>query len=239
MTYGARSPISTPNPSSIGKLALVRLGAVTHSVNMEQRYVPLASRLTAEGSAPPPRPTPTSRHRASTCSSSATRNGVPSVAKMVRVGNEPTTTITSGPSDVTNDPTPSFSFSSESGTSFECKVDSRSYQPCSPPKATIHLTDGTHTFSVMATDAAGNTDPTRPPAHSPCRRQRSASGARPSGHGSTRSQGQPSDRPRLGLGPAGDGLPQRRLHGVRRPHGRRDAPGAGTSRPSAPLLVSA
>jgi Domain of unknown function (DUF1929) len=34
--------ISTPNPASIGKVALVRLGAVTHSVNMEQRYVPLS-----------------------------------------------------------------------------------------------------------------------------------------------------------------------------------------------------
>ena len=35
-----RSRSSTPSPASIKKVALVRLGAVTHSVNMEQRYVP-------------------------------------------------------------------------------------------------------------------------------------------------------------------------------------------------------
>jgi hypothetical protein len=39
-----RDPLSigTPTAASIRKLALVRLGAVTHSVNMEQRYVPLS-----------------------------------------------------------------------------------------------------------------------------------------------------------------------------------------------------
>ena len=34
--------IDTPQAASIAKVALVRLGAVTHSVNMEQRYVPLS-----------------------------------------------------------------------------------------------------------------------------------------------------------------------------------------------------
>ena len=34
--------IDTPDAASIRKVALVRLGAVTHSVNMEQRYVPLS-----------------------------------------------------------------------------------------------------------------------------------------------------------------------------------------------------
>jgi hypothetical protein len=41
VTYGAPFSISTPDAASISKVALVRLGAVTHSVNMEQRYVPL------------------------------------------------------------------------------------------------------------------------------------------------------------------------------------------------------
>ncbi len=39
--YGGTLRISTPDAASILKVALVRLGAVTHSVNMEQRYVPL------------------------------------------------------------------------------------------------------------------------------------------------------------------------------------------------------
>lgn len=41
-SYGAPMEIATGNPASIRKVALVRLGAVTHSDNMEQRYVPLA-----------------------------------------------------------------------------------------------------------------------------------------------------------------------------------------------------
>ncbi len=44
MTYDAPFSISTPDADSIGKVALVRLGAVTHSVNMDQRYVPLSVR---------------------------------------------------------------------------------------------------------------------------------------------------------------------------------------------------
>ena len=61
---------------------------------------------------------------------------MPSVARMVRVAHEPTTTIDSGPNAQTNDPTPTFTFSSQPGTSFECKLDSGSYAPCGSPKTT-------------------------------------------------------------------------------------------------------
>jgi hypothetical protein len=47
--YAAPIKVTTADAGSIRKLALVRLGAVTHSVNMEQRYVPLSFR--AAGSA--------------------------------------------------------------------------------------------------------------------------------------------------------------------------------------------
>lgn len=40
--YGLPLAIDTAQAASIRKVALVRLGAVTHSVNMDQRYVPLA-----------------------------------------------------------------------------------------------------------------------------------------------------------------------------------------------------
>ena len=40
--YGGAMTISTANPASISKVALIRLGSVTHSNNMEQRYIPLA-----------------------------------------------------------------------------------------------------------------------------------------------------------------------------------------------------
>jgi Galactose oxidase-like, Early set domain/Bacterial Ig domain len=41
-TYGATMTIRTPDPASISKVALIRLGSVTHSNNMEQRYIPLS-----------------------------------------------------------------------------------------------------------------------------------------------------------------------------------------------------
>src|SRR4029078_7919004 len=73
----------------------------------------------------------------------------------------PDTTIDSGPSGTTNDPTPTFTFSSpESGAHFKCKGDAGSFSPCSSPKTTVHLADGSHTFFVRAIDAAGNVDPT-------------------------------------------------------------------------------
>ena len=72
----------------------------------------------------------------------------------------PDTTITGGPSGVTNDPTPTFTFSSEPGASFQCKVDAGSYAACASPRTTSHLTDGSHTFYVRAIDPADNPDPT-------------------------------------------------------------------------------
>jgi Bacterial Ig domain/Bacterial Ig-like domain/Right handed beta helix region len=71
----------------------------------------------------------------------------------------PDTTITSGPSGATNDSTPSFAFTaSESGSTFQCRVDSGAYAACTSPWTTPALADGSHTVNVRATDAAGNND---------------------------------------------------------------------------------
>jgi hypothetical protein len=71
----------------------------------------------------------------------------------------PTTTIGSGPSGSTTSTSASFAFSSsETGSTFECKLDSGSFASCTSPKAYSGLSTGSHTFSVRATDAAGNTD---------------------------------------------------------------------------------
>jgi hypothetical protein len=54
-----------------------------------------------------------------------------------------------------------FTFSSsEAGSTFECSLDSGAFSPCSSPTTYSNLANGTHTFVVKATDAAGNTDPT-------------------------------------------------------------------------------
>jgi hypothetical protein len=72
----------------------------------------------------------------------------------------PETTIVSGPPSSTTATSASFSFtSSEAGSTFECKLDTAAFSPCSSPQAYSGLALGSHGFAVRATDAAGNTDP--------------------------------------------------------------------------------
>src|SRR4029079_8070741 len=74
----------------------------------------------------------------------------------------PVATIISGPTEgaTTANPTPTFAFTSpEPGSTFECRLDSGAYSGCSTPWRTPHLADGSHAFSVRATDAAGNLGP--------------------------------------------------------------------------------
>ncbi|HEY3017207.1 MAG TPA: Ig-like domain-containing protein, partial [Gaiellaceae bacterium] len=71
----------------------------------------------------------------------------------------PDTSIDSTPADPSNDVTPTFAFSSsESGSSFECRVDGGGWSSCSSPHTLAALGAGSHTFDVRATDQAGNTD---------------------------------------------------------------------------------
>ena len=77
----------------------------------------------------------------------------------------PDTTIASGPGGPTNDSTPTFGFSSsEQSSTFQCRFDAAAFAPCSGPGAThtpsTALSAGAHTFSVRATDQAGNVDAT-------------------------------------------------------------------------------
>ena len=92
VTYNAPFAISTPDAASISKVALVRLGAVTHSVNMEQRYVPLsftAGTGTVNATAPAnPNVAPPGVYMLFVIGA----DGVPSVARMVRLDAPPTVT---------------------------------------------------------------------------------------------------------------------------------------------------
>jgi hypothetical protein len=74
----------------------------------------------------------------------------------------PDTQIYSGPAwrSATNEATPTFTFvASEEGSSFECRLDEASFQPCSSPHTTEPLPDGPHVFEVRAIDADENRDP--------------------------------------------------------------------------------
>ena len=94
--YGSSMNIATANAASIRKVALVRLGAVTHSDNMEQRYIPLSFTAGATSL------TATSPANANIAPPGyymlfiIDANGVPSVATMVNVhGNSlPAVTLT-------------------------------------------------------------------------------------------------------------------------------------------------
>jgi hypothetical protein len=68
----------------------------------------------------------------------------------------PQTAIDGGPSGLTNDNTPTFSFSSpQAGTIFECRIDSAPYAPCTSAFTATTLSDGAHTFNVRARAGLG------------------------------------------------------------------------------------
>jgi ELWxxDGT repeat protein len=73
----------------------------------------------------------------------------------------PAVSISGGPTGPTNDQRPTFTFNAEAGATLNCSIDTGtpSFAPCSG--ATSHqpatdLADGSYTFRVQASDAAGN-----------------------------------------------------------------------------------
>ena len=67
----------------------------------------------------------------------------------------PATTIDSGPGGLTANNDPSFTFSTDLGTSFECRLDgpgaaNGTFAPCTSPKDYTDLDDGDYTFQVRA-----------------------------------------------------------------------------------------
>ena len=94
--YGLPFQIDTAQAGSISKVALVRLGAVTHSVNMDQRYVPLSFSAGA-GSLTATAPANANIAPPGVYMLFVVGNdGVPSVAKMVTV----TTSLSNTPPSV-------------------------------------------------------------------------------------------------------------------------------------------
>jgi hypothetical protein len=73
----------------------------------------------------------------------------------------PESTIISDPSGSVSSASASFTFSSsEANSTFECRLDGGAYGSCASPMSYANLSDGSHTFEVRATDAAGNADAT-------------------------------------------------------------------------------
>ena len=73
----------------------------------------------------------------------------------------PTLSITGGPTGITGDARPTFDFSAEAGATVQCSIDTgtANFGACSGASShqpAADLADGSYTFRVRATDAAGN-----------------------------------------------------------------------------------
>jgi hypothetical protein len=68
----------------------------------------------------------------------------------------PVATIVKGPKKKTSKTKAKFTFSaSEAGSSFECKLDKKAFEPCTSPEK-VKVKKGKHRFEVRATDPVGN-----------------------------------------------------------------------------------
>jgi hypothetical protein len=74
----------------------------------------------------------------------------------------PRTVITGGPSGLTNDNTPVFTFRSGADVTFQCQIDGSAFQACNSPVTTTPLGDGAHSFTVRATDPVFNVEDSPP-----------------------------------------------------------------------------
>ncbi len=72
----------------------------------------------------------------------------------------PDTVITTQPDSVINTSNTNFNFEADETSTFQCKLDSEAYATCTSPKSYTGLAEGSHTFSVKATDTATNEDVT-------------------------------------------------------------------------------
>lgn len=72
-------------------------------------------------------------------------------------GTRPVVTIGQKPTNPSNSRSANFSFTLSELLGATCKLDNGPFVPCTSPSAYNNLSDGPHTFTVAATDAAGNT----------------------------------------------------------------------------------
>ncbi len=82
--------------------------------------------------------------------------GAPATATFTLVTAGFIVTITGGPATITNDATPTFTFTAPGAVVVECRFDAAAYAACTSPFTPANLGDGTYTFFVRGRDAAGN-----------------------------------------------------------------------------------
>src|SRR5262249_3314105 len=69
----------------------------------------------------------------------------------------PSVTITGHPNDPTSGTSAVFTFTADEPATFRCAIDAGSLVPCASGQTYGDLTNGSHNFTVVADDTAGNT----------------------------------------------------------------------------------
>ncbi len=87
------------------------------------------------------------------------QQGIPANVTITLDNMPPVTTLTGKPPSLTNSPAPTFTFAANETATYACTLDGAA-SSCTSPKGYTGLTTGSHTFSVQATDLAGNIEPT-------------------------------------------------------------------------------
>ena len=177
LAYGSSFYVGTPDGASIASVSLIRNGAVTHSFNMDQRYVPLTFQQTAGGLTVQAPADANLAPPGTYMLFMVNANGVPSVAPFVRLpaGYEDKT-VPTAPTNLTaagslGSATLSWSAATDNNVVVRYNVH-RSLTPGFQPGAqnlvgwTAALTyvqsglaPGTYYYVVTAQDAAGNVGP--------------------------------------------------------------------------------
>jgi hypothetical protein len=175
--YASTMSVQTPDASSIATVALVGLGSVTHTLDMDQRWVPL-NFTSASGSLNVQAPTdynlaPPGYYMMFLIDSS----GVPSVARFVQLVR---TTDSQAPSTSVTAPAPGATVSGTSVTlsasasdnvgvsAVQLLVDGTplgsrlTFPPYSVTLDSTTLSNGSHALTSMAWDAAGNSSTSAP-----------------------------------------------------------------------------
>jgi hypothetical protein len=90
-----------------------------------------------------------------------TDTGTGRFVTLIQDTDPPLARITSGPPATTTSTTASFAFnSSESSSTFQCRLDSGAFAGCGTTRTLTGLAEGQHTFNVRAIDLVGNVQPT-------------------------------------------------------------------------------
>jgi hypothetical protein len=175
-TYGATMSIQTPNVADIASVSLVRLASVTHSLDMDQRYIPLSYTanggsltITAPGSA---NVAPPGYYMIFIVNS----QGVPSVARIVQIPGPSAPNATTPPTVTLTAPGAGAVVSGTSVTAAATATDPNNGSvtrvqflldgaalgapDTTAPYAVVwdstQFSNGNHTLSAQAVDAAGN-----------------------------------------------------------------------------------